>query len=410
MEESKIRNEIITISGEPVSGKGTVLKEIARKLKEQGLEPHLITTGNMFRNYYNLVIDFAIALRSNNQQRIEELSKVEDLKEVLGSEENRKKVMKLVSAPIDLSSFRIEDANNNPIYFEVTDMLDAIVDHKSKKLGLEINSQKRPTEIWIIDSRLAFSNIPDAFAVRLTTNKEVAGKRLFNDKDRGREDKYDTIERAIETREERRRAEIRRYQEKYGIDITDENNFDLIMDTSYASISDTADVILGAAGKYYSDQPFAKKWASPKIFLPLQRERDTLGQGSYSTSIQDTIDSIKRSGYYLDSAIEVLDVDGAKYIYEGHHRNFAMAYLGRTLIPYDVIAKDDETIYNSQNTARQRANSLNTNFLYGHEGIIEQGSKEPFSYRDVYPELVDKLIKKEANPDKDDPDEDEMPI
>ena len=204
--EEKIRNEIITISGEPVSGKGTVLKELEKKLKERGVTTHVISTGDTFRDYYNLIIDFTIALRSGNEERAKELSKAKELKSILSDEENRKKIMNLVTAPVDLSTFKIEDANNNPIYFEVTNMLDSIIDNKSAELGIEINSQRRPNEVWIIDSRLAFNNIPEAFAVRLTTNKKVAGIRLFNDKNRSKEDKYDTVEEAIDAREERRKA------------------------------------------------------------------------------------------------------------------------------------------------------------------------------------------------------------
>lgn len=55
-----------------------------------------------------------------------------------------------------------------------------------KQKGEAINREPHPNEIWIIDSRLAFNNIPDAFSVRLTTNADIAGKRLFNDKTRGK--------------------------------------------------------------------------------------------------------------------------------------------------------------------------------------------------------------------------------
>lgn len=407
MEEPKIKNRIITISGEPVSGKGTVLKELSKKLEEQGFQTHIVTTGTIFRSYYKLIIDFILALNSKDEEKLKELSKSAELQEIFSSEENRQKIMRLSKKDVDFSSFKIVDANDNPAYAEVTGMLDGIVDNRSKQLGEEINSKSRPNEVWIIDSRLAFHNIKEAFAVRLTTNKEVAGKRLFNDNTRGKADQYKTLEQATETREARRIAEIERYREKYNIDITDENKFDLLIDTSYSSIQNIADVILGTSKNYYDNKAFAKKWASPKIFLPLQEERETLGAGSESESLQHTIDSIKGNGYYLDSAIEVLESDGIKYIYEGHHRNFALAYVGGTLIPYNIIARDDETIGNSGNTARQRAEGLKMAFLYGHEALIEHGTNGKFSYSDIYPELVQKLKAKE---NKESPDEDEFPM
>ena len=46
---SDIRNKIITISGEPVSGKSTVVKMIKEKYENMGYRVHIVTTGNLFR-------------------------------------------------------------------------------------------------------------------------------------------------------------------------------------------------------------------------------------------------------------------------------------------------------------------------------------------------------------------------
>lgn len=64
------------------------------------------------------------------------------------------------------------------------------------------------------------NNIPDAFSVRLTTNADIAGKRLFNDKTRGKEDsQYSSIKEATAEREERRIGERNRYLNRYGVDL-----------------------------------------------------------------------------------------------------------------------------------------------------------------------------------------------
>ena len=47
MEE--IKNKIITISGEPVSGKGTVVKLLVEKYQKMGYNVHVIETGKVFR-------------------------------------------------------------------------------------------------------------------------------------------------------------------------------------------------------------------------------------------------------------------------------------------------------------------------------------------------------------------------
>ena len=56
----KFKNKIITISGEPVTGKGTNVKRINEKLIERGYKPeniHIVTTGHEFRRYFELVME-----------------------------------------------------------------------------------------------------------------------------------------------------------------------------------------------------------------------------------------------------------------------------------------------------------------------------------------------------------------
>lgn len=46
---NEIKNKIITISGEPASGKSTVKKALVKKYKELGYNVHEVSTGDMFR-------------------------------------------------------------------------------------------------------------------------------------------------------------------------------------------------------------------------------------------------------------------------------------------------------------------------------------------------------------------------
>lgn len=402
MEE--IKNRIITLSGEPVSGKGTVAKEIVKELLEQGYKPeniHMESTGVEFRRYFNSIIDL---IRNFNSEDKNEILKRPEIQELFEKEEYRKIMSKamatLMQNGTDLSHFTIEDANNNEAFYEVRQVVDTIIDEGMKKLGIEINREEHPDEVWIIDSRLAFANIPDSFAVRLTTNPKVAGKRLFEDKTRGNEDKYSSVEEAVKEREERRIGEIERYKEIYGIDITDENNYNLIIDTSYSSPESIAHIVMECSDRYQDGEEYAKHWASPEIFVPLQREMDTLGPASYT--FEEMVESIKTNGYFPDNSIEVVNVDGVNYIIEGHHRNFGAAYVGEELVPYEVIAKDDEQIPWYSNTARQRADSARMGNLYGHEGFLDNlerkitgDPKASFSYAKIYPELVKRLREKQ---------------
>lgn len=403
MENNSIRNKIIALSGEPVSGKSTIVKVLVKKLKELGYTDehiHLEATGKKFREYFNLIISLINNL--NDKEALEEMKGKKELESFFENKEYRKilstSIANLIKNSVNLSEFTIEKANNSDEFENIRKIVDTLIDSDMEKKGREINAEEHPDDIWIIDSRLAFSNIPEAFSVRLTTNADVAAERLFNDKSRGKEDsQYKTIEDAKREREERRNGENNRYLSKYGVDLKNEDNYDLIIDTSYSTPSDIADVILQCEKRYEEHKEFSKKWASPKLFLPLQTERSTLESSAFN--FEEMLDSIKKLGYIPSESIEVVNVDGLNYIIEGHHRNFAAAYLGKTLIPYEVIAKDDEEIPKYRNTARNRAESIELRYLYGHEWFIQEADKE-FSYSKMFPELLNKLKEQQEQEDQ----------
>ena len=403
--EKKIRNKIIALSGQPVTGKGTNVKAMIQKLEERGYKSeniHLIATGDQFREFSNEIIE--LIRNTENPEVLEKLSERAGLQKILSHADYRATLIHTISMlkqnQIDLTKFTIDDANNMPEFKDIRAIIDTIIDEGIAKLGKEINQEERKDEIWIIDSRLAFHNIPEAFSVRLTSTPEVAGERLFHDKKRGKEDQYKTVEEAKEARENRRIGEVKRYKERYGVDLEDKNNYDLIIDTSFSSVDDISDTILQGAEYYFANKAFAKEWTSPKTLLPLQEERQTLGTAKYS--FEEMLESIKEHGYFPSEIIDVVEVEGIKYIVEGHHRNFSAGYLGKTLIPYEVIAKDDEKVPGTKVTAKEYAEAFNRRYKSGHEWMIQE--KDPnFKYEQVYPNINEIIQKNEKRaPDTDD--------
>jgi len=257
--DNKIKNRIIAISGEPVSGKGTTVSKIVEELKKAGLNEekiHIISTGHEFRDYFEKIIE--LIRNIDDPQKMEELSKNEELHELFKNPEFREILTRTISTiknnNIDLDSIgKIAELNDSEVFDEIRGIIDKLIDEKTKSMGKKINEKERPNEVWIFDSRMAFNSIPEAFSVRLTVNPKIAGERLFNDKTRGKEDRYDTVEDAEKAREERRIGEIKRYKEIYGIDIEDEKNYDLIIDTSFLSVDYIAKSILEGERKYRAD-------------------------------------------------------------------------------------------------------------------------------------------------------------
>lgn len=389
--------KIFSMSGMPVSGKSTVIKIMVNKFKENGyLEEniHVFSVGKRFREYFNKIIDLASNI--DNDEIVKEIAKDEDMKRIFSNSQYRKQleitIAKLKQSGYDFENHDIEKANNSEELSEIRSVIDSIVDNDMKELGQKILKDNNENEVWIMDSRLAFSNIPESFAVRLTVRDDVAAKRLMGDNTRGKEDRnYASIEEAMQKNIERKRGEELRYKDVYNVDLKDPNNYDLIIDTSFADINEIADVIMNCEKDYREGHFFTKTWASPQIFLPMQYDRDTQEKGLGGYTLKEMIETLKKEGYDPSNPIDVFEYNGVYYINEGHHRNFAAAYLGKTLIPYNTIKFKD-------NSEEIKANYLSITKLWDHEGFFDKKNEngkviERFSYKSIYPELFEKLLK-----------------
>lgn len=384
------KNRIFAISGMPASGKSTTIKNMIKELEESGVKSeniHKFSTGSEFRKYIEAISELA----EFNTDEISEESK-EYLKKLYTlSGMGRDELIKIIAnVKRNNNKFDIAAANKDPEFAKVREAIDTIIDRSVVDLGKEINSGKTSDEIWIFDSRLAFSNIPSSFSVRTTIRDDIAGKRAYNDPTRGEEDKYDNIDEAIEATKKRKDGERSRYLERYGVDLEDEKNYNLIIDTSFAKSEEVAKTILKCEELERKGKPYDKLWASPKQMLPLQIERSTLGMGSEET-MDSIVQKIKQEGYRANEGIDVVEVDGEKYIIEGHHRNFGNALAGNTLIPYHVLNKEGIM---SDEEARRRSECCNTIYLASHAWMLDSDGKF-FNYEETYPKIWKKFNERE---------------
>jgi CMP/dCMP kinase len=101
--------------------------------------------------------------------------------------------------------------------------VDDMIDQGTIELG---NTRDK----FIMDSRLAWHFIPEAFKVFLTVEPQIAGARVFN---AGRaEEKHASIEAAIENNLSRQKLEQERFGNLYGVELRNHKNYDLVVDTS----------------------------------------------------------------------------------------------------------------------------------------------------------------------------------
>ena len=161
---------IITITGKPCSGKGTVAKEFC---KQYGFE--YVCTGDMFREY-------AKQFGYDN-----------------------------------ILTFQEEDPRVKQI--------DKLVDDKIYELGkTKINSN------IVIDSRLAWHFIPNSFKVFINVNNKTAGNRLLQ---ANRETEQATnLKDAIKSLKSRWKIENDRYTELYGVNNLNLKKYDYVINSS----------------------------------------------------------------------------------------------------------------------------------------------------------------------------------
>jgi len=96
----------------------------------------------------------------------------------------------------------------------------------------------------VIDSRMAWHFTRGTFRVYMSTEPRIAAERIMA---AGREgETFDTLDEAVTRIAARRASEKKRYFDFYGVDITDLFNYDLVIDTSYASPVQIATEILSA--------------------------------------------------------------------------------------------------------------------------------------------------------------------
>jgi cytidylate kinase len=105
-----------------------------------------------------------------------------------------------------------------------------------------------------LDSRLGYYWIHDSFKVYLTADRDIAARRIYEDILNGRRkgEKAVTIMEVTASIQKQSENTAARYFRNYGIDISNTNSFDLILDTDHK----TLDEVVALIRKQY------KKWQS----------------------------------------------------------------------------------------------------------------------------------------------------
>ena len=181
----------------------------------------------------------------------------------------------------------------------------------------------------IFDSRLAWHFIPQSYKVYLYVKDEIAAKRVYRDKERVNEE-YEGEDEALYHITERRKSEILRFKTQYNIDLDDFTNYNLIIDTSYSTPEDIANIIIQNYQKNSSDQNDI--WISPYTLIPAQITIiQSLGK------IENSGDSFSQEGNDTKEPVIIFFKNNLFYVVDGQKQVLNAIQNKTTLIPCVLV-------------------------------------------------------------------------
>lgn len=205
------------------------------------------------------------------------------------------------------------------VYMETHSEIDIEVDNGLKALADDPRA-------LIIDSRMAWHFTKGTFKVYLSTDVEVASARIMSANRTG--EHVATLEETINCTKGRRESEKKRYFTQYGVDITDLTNYSLVVDTTYATPAEVAEVILSSLEVWRDDKELKLCYLSPERINYIDDEHDTEKMTEYASALErgEEIPPVK-----------VFESDGEFYIEEGQESALAYAFNFSTYLPAVIV-------------------------------------------------------------------------
>lgn len=210
--------------------------------------------------------------------------------------------------------------------------------------GIDNKIDTRTTELSkqmdnvVFDSRLAWNFAAESFKVFLIIDPQIAAERVYQGNDRNAEH-YASLDDAVKGLKRRADLEQERFLDMYNIDYYDASNYDLIIESSYATPQQIAKEILDNFERYKMGNYQRRVELNLRGMYPTQSFRDfnsdTINKYYEEEKTNDSL--CAQEGPYI--AVH----NGYNYILDGHHHAFAALVAGK------VFTDVSESIANKYN-------------------------------------------------------------
>ena len=183
----------------------------------------------------------------------------------------------------------------------------------------------------VIESRMAWHFVPDTLKVYLYVTDAEAARRLVGAQ--RTEENYEVIAHATQQILARRNSEVIRFKKYYNVDIDDLLNYDLVIDTTFATVDEVIRLVMN--GREVRNSSIC--WIDPRNLVP------TRGiDGMTRARLTELESEIRRVGFDPAQPITVLYVGHVFYLADGHQRTIAAFNSGAKFVPATIAASNNE--------------------------------------------------------------------
>lgn len=212
----------------------------------------------------------------------------------------------------------------------------AVADNYIDQAIVAKNDSIKDTVNVIFDSRLAWHFLPQTFKVFIVVSPHEAALRTYLTRT-SQDEKYSTVEEAMNKLIERRVVENRRYKALYEVNCEDLSNYDVVIDTTFISPNEAVEIIMDCYMKKQRNEHYEKLWISPQFLLPTGRlthiEREKINEYVRKINNNEPIEPIK-----------ILRVHDSLFVYEGHSRLIAYNLCKIKLINPVVVYNEEDIL------------------------------------------------------------------
>lgn len=211
------------------------------------------------------------------------------------------------------------------VYMETHPEIDHEIDDGLKALS-ELD------KFLIIDSRMAWHFTQGTFKVYLSTDIETSAIRIMSANRDG--EHAMTLDETVKDTRARRSSEKKRYMEQYGVDIKDLSNYDLVLDTTYATPAEVADCLISSFEAWQKDKTLKALYVCPERLKYPDDAADDKLVSEYALRLE--------LGQKLPP-ITVTEREGEFYITSGLESALAYSFNMSTFIPAVLVEEEVDT-------------------------------------------------------------------